>query len=104
MSIFPRWPFAPLFVALAERQLGIQAAQVDSLRDLAAMPPRPLLIIHGRLDHLFPVYHAEAMYQAAPQPKSLWIIEDMGHGDPAQSHTDEYRERVLNFFADAFGE
>lgn len=104
MSVFPRWPFAPLFVALAERQLGIKADQVDSLRDLATMPPHPLLIIHGRLDHLFPVHHAEAMYQAAPQPKSLWIIEDMGHGDPAESHTDEYRARVLDFFATAFGE
>ncbi|GAB4453418.1 MAG: alpha/beta hydrolase [Anaerolineae bacterium] len=104
MSIFPRWPFAPLFVAVAERQLGLNAEMVDSRRDLAVMAPRPLLIIHGRQDHLFPVYHAEEMYRAAPQPKWLWIIEDMGHGDPAQSHTDEYRARVLTFFAGAFGQ
>ncbi len=103
MSVFPRWPFAPLFVAVAERQLGLNAAAVDSRRDLATMPPRPLLIIHGRQDHLFPVHHAEEMYQAAPQPKALWIIEDMGHGNPAESHTEEYRARVLTFFADAFG-
>jgi len=40
---------------------------------------RPILIIHGSLDEQVPPSHAEAIYRAANEPKSLQIIEGADH-------------------------
>lgn len=101
-SIFPKWPFAPLLVALAEYRLGIQGSQVDSVRDLATLSPRPVLIIHGTADRLFPPDHALRMYASAKDPKTLWLIEGLGHANPIPDHEAQYRERVVTFFEKAF--
>lgn len=104
MSLFPKWPFAPIFVSLAEWRLGIKATQVDSARDLATFSPRPILIIHGLEDGLFPSSHAEKMFEAAQEPKELWLIEGLGHANPVSGREAEYQERITDFFAEAFGE
>lgn len=101
-SIFPKWPFAPLLVALAEQRLGMKVSDVDSARDVAAVSPRPVLIIHGTADSLFPPDHALKMYAAAKDPKTLWLIEGLGHSSPITDHEAEYRERVVTFFEEAF--
>ncbi|MCK6629620.1 MAG: alpha/beta fold hydrolase [Anaerolineae bacterium] len=101
-SIFPKWPFAPLLVALAEYRLGIQVSQVDSVRDLATLSPRPVLIIHGTADRLFPPDHALRMYASAKDPKTLWLIEGLGHANPIPDHEAQYREHVVTFFEKAF--
>jgi fermentation-respiration switch protein FrsA (DUF1100 family) len=101
-SIFPKWPFAPLLVALTERRVGLQISQVDSTRDLPAISPRPVLIIHSADDTLFPPRHAQKMYAAAKEPKELWIIEGLGHANPVLHREAEYRARVVTFFEKAF--
>lgn len=103
-SIFPKWPFAPLLVWLSERQLGLEISQVDSARDLATIQPRAVMIIHGTKDRLFPTRHALKMYEAAQEPKELWLIEGLGHANPVPGHEAEYRERVVTFFEKAFAE
>lgn len=104
LAFFPKWPFAPLFVSLAERRLGVQAVQIDSARDLATFKPRPVLIIHGLNDQLFPPAHAERMFASAQEPKELWLIEGLGHANPVLGREADYRERVVGFFEKAFGE
>ncbi len=103
-SIFPKWPFAPLIVTLAEFRTGLEADQVDSARDLAAMPTRPVLIIHSVADPMFPPHHAREMYNAARSPKELWLIEGLGHVNPIYRHEAEYQERVLDFLRSAFAD
>jgi len=53
--------------------------------DVAAgrMAPIPLLIVHGDADALFPVEHALALYEAAGEPKQLWIEPGFGHAENA---------------------
>ena len=104
LAIFPKRPFAPLIVELAERRVGITIDQIDSARDLATLSPRAVLIIHAANDHLFPLEHGYKMYNAAGEPKELWIIEDFGHGDPAIALEEEYRARVVDFFDRAFAQ
>lgn len=101
-SMFPKWPFAPLLVALAERRVGIKINQVDSARDLATIHPRAVMIIHGTEDGLFPLRHALKMYDAAQEPKTLWVIEGFGHGNPAVGREVEFGTRVVTFFENAF--
>jgi len=102
LSIFPKWPFAPLLVRIAERRVGLKIDAVDSARDLATFQSRPVLIIHGTDDRLFPLYHAQKMYAAAQMPKELWIIEGLGHQNPVIGREEEYKERVAGFFQMAF--
>lgn len=102
LSIFPQW-FAPVIVRLAERKVGLNISEVNSARDLATLHSRPVLIIHGSNDPLFPLYHAQKMYEVAQEPKELWIIEGLGHSNPVQGREEEYKERVVTFFETAFG-
>jgi dipeptidyl aminopeptidase/acylaminoacyl peptidase len=102
-SIFPKWPFAPLFKTLVERRVGLEISQIDSTRDLATLQGQAVMIIHGTNDHLFPLHHAQKMYAAAQEPKELWIIESFGHGNPVIDHEEEFTARVIPFFEQAFG-
>jgi fermentation-respiration switch protein FrsA (DUF1100 family) len=99
----PGWPFAPLIVRAAEKELGLTVEQVNSARDLATMWPRPILIIHGSDDDLFPVSHAYKMYEAAQEPKDIWIIEGLKHDYPIK-YKEAYQKRVLGFFEKAFAQ
>lgn len=45
--------------------------------------PIPLLLVHGDKDHYFPVEHPQALYDAAAEPKELWLIEGFGHAEAA---------------------
>lgn len=98
---WPKWPFAPILTKSIEWKLGLAMDQVDSARDLAAMPPRPILIIHGSSDDLFSVEHAYRLYEAAQPPKDLWIIEGLGHAYPREQNG-EYSKRIVKFFDEAF--
>lgn len=101
-SIFPKQPFAPIFITLAEIIVGAKVSDVDSARDLAAIAPRPVLIIHSVDDNLFPLHHAEIMFQAAQEPKKLWTVAGLGHVNPIHGHEAAYRNEILAFFEDAF--
>jgi fermentation-respiration switch protein FrsA (DUF1100 family) len=101
-SFFPKWPFAPLFIGLAERRLGLRVDQVNSAAELAKLGQRPVLIIHGTNDDLFPLHHAEEMYAAVQGPKSLWVIEGMGHQSPVIGNEEAFKAHVLPFFEAAF--
>jgi fermentation-respiration switch protein FrsA (DUF1100 family) len=52
----------------------------------ALIAPTPLLIVHGDQDLFFPVNHAQQLYEAARDPKELWIVPGFGH---AERHADE---------------
>ena len=41
----------------------------------------PLLVIHGDDDLIVPPAHARALFEAAPGPKRLCILENVGHND-----------------------
>ncbi|MBI1879621.1 MAG: alpha/beta fold hydrolase [Chloroflexi bacterium] len=104
-AVLPRWPLAPLVIALAEFRTGIDAERINSLHDLAMMPARPVLVIHSADDDLFPPHYAQEMYDAARGPKELWIIDRAGgHVNPITGHEAEYKERLLKFFEGAFSQ
>lgn len=47
----------------------------------ARIAPIPLLIVHGDQDHFLPVMHAQQLYDAARDPKELWIVPGFGHAE-----------------------
>jgi fermentation-respiration switch protein FrsA (DUF1100 family) len=52
----------------------------------ARISPTPVLIVHGDQDIYFPPDHARQLYDAAREPKELWLIPGFGH---AERHTDD---------------
>jgi fermentation-respiration switch protein FrsA (DUF1100 family) len=45
-----------------------------------------VLIVHGDKDIYFPPDHGQQLYDAAAEPKELWLIPGFGH---AERHTDD---------------
>ena len=47
--------------------------------EIALIAPIPLLIVHGEVDEIVPVHHARVLFDAAREPKELWLVPDVGH-------------------------
>jgi len=47
----------------------------------ALIAPIPLLVVHGDRDGYFPVDHAQQIFDAAHEPKELWIVPGFGHAE-----------------------
>jgi len=45
--------------------------------------PIPLLVVHGDSDPYFPLEHAHQLYDAATEPKELWLEKGFGHAENA---------------------
>ena len=74
--------------------------QYDNLGPIAELQD-PVLLIHGRDDDFIPPDHVVALYAAAPDPKSLWRPDGVGHADVLEVLPDRYRERVESWIAEA---
>jgi pimeloyl-ACP methyl ester carboxylesterase len=62
--------------------------------------PRPLLIVHGTADSYFPVRHADALAEAAPEA-DVWIEPGMGHAEVAT--TADLLDRITEWVLAAYG-
>jgi len=61
-------------------ELAVRFGYADAAARIA---PTPLLIVHGDKDEFFPADHAEQLFEAAHQPKELWIVPGFGHAETA---------------------
>ncbi|HEY7647330.1 MAG TPA: alpha/beta hydrolase, partial [Hyphomicrobiales bacterium] len=41
----------------------------------------PILIMHGTNDRTIPIQFGKALFEAAPEPKKMEVIEGAGHSD-----------------------
>jgi uncharacterized protein len=69
-----------------------------SLRGVRALRA-PLLVIHGDRDEIVPLFHAEALFEAAPVPKRLHVVEGVGHNDLVSRAGDEWAAAIARFTA-----
>jgi pimeloyl-ACP methyl ester carboxylesterase len=51
----------------------------------ARIAPIPFLVVHGDSDPYFPVEHAHQLYEAAREPKELWVVPGFGHAESGSS-------------------
>lgn len=63
----------------------------------ARISPIPLLVVHGDCDPYFPVEHAHQLFEAAVEPKQLWIEKGFGHAENAAP--DELLARTANWLS-----
>ena len=60
---------------------GWKPVPVSPAEAAAKVAPTPFLIVHGDQDEYFPVEHARQLYQAAHDPRELWIVPGFGHAE-----------------------
>lgn len=85
-----QWPLSFLF-----------SDQLSPKPVIHRVSPIPLLIIHGTADEIVPPHHAEELFAAAREPKTLWLVPDAGHTQALQKYGEIYRPRLIAFFEEA---
>ncbi|GER88868.1 alpha/beta hydrolase [Dictyobacter vulcani] len=77
---------------------GYRFNQVEPLRDIARISPRPVMIIHGMKDTIVDPHDAPLLYKAAGEPRELWLVQDVEHCGAYFFDRVEYMRRVNEFF------
>jgi len=77
---------------------GYRSSQVEPLRDIGHIAPRPIMIIHGMKDTVVDQHDATLLYEAAEEPKELWLVPDTEHCGAYFVDRKVYAEKMLNFF------
>jgi dipeptidyl aminopeptidase/acylaminoacyl peptidase len=98
-SKFGKW--GPLSFRTARwvfERAGVDLANVRPIDRIAAIAPRPLLIIAGTEDTDTPVAVTERLFAAAREPKRLWEEEHTGHGNYLDAAPAEFEARMTAFF------
>lgn len=92
------WPLSLLATHVGTRMMGIDPDLVRPIDDIAAISPRPVLIMHGGRDELVPADTGQRLYAAADEPKFLWYAPDAAHVQLSAQYPAEYETRVVSFF------
>jgi fermentation-respiration switch protein FrsA (DUF1100 family) len=99
LPAIPPEPFLVTADRLLQRHAGYRFHDVEPLRDVATIAPRPLLIIHSTGDQVIPYQHAVQLYEAAREPKTLWIVDGVPHCGAYFLDRVGYSRTVAEFFA-----
>ncbi|MBI5885431.1 MAG: alpha/beta fold hydrolase [Deltaproteobacteria bacterium] len=70
------------------------------IRWIGRVSPVPVLIIHGAEDATNMPYHSQRLFEAAGEPKELWMVEGKGHpraleGASEQKRLIEYMDGII---------
>jgi pimeloyl-ACP methyl ester carboxylesterase len=75
---------------------GVDPASVRPIDSVARISPRPILFIAGEGEA--EANRTQAQFEAAGQPKDLWLVPEVGHGGYGNRWPEEYERRVVEFF------
>ncbi|HUI82878.1 MAG TPA: alpha/beta fold hydrolase [Candidatus Binatia bacterium] len=84
---------------------GVWTPNVQPVREIGRIPPRPVLIMHGSADRQIPVGDALLLKQAGGPDVQLWIAPGADHliytedGNGAGALDTGYRTHILDFLA-----
>jgi len=85
-----------LMMRFAQPKLGRRFPSVE--KALKEMQPRPVMFIHGQRDSYIRQDQARMLYELAPSPKYLWIVENARHNQSAVVQPRQYADRTIAFF------
>lgn len=98
----PGLPFTRISDYFLYRMAGYRGSDIEPIRWVSQLAPRPLLVIHGSSDTAIPVAQGIQVYEAAREPKELWIGEGAEHCGTYFLDRAAYCDRVSSFFDRAF--
>src|SRR5437764_16014 len=74
------------------------SSKYDAIKVVDRISPRPIFFIHGDADKTVPVSMSRALYEAAKEPKELWIVPGAAHLECHKRAGDDYVNRIVRFF------
>jgi fermentation-respiration switch protein FrsA (DUF1100 family) len=83
-----KYPYLPVGLLINQR-----FDSIDEIRNLKI----PLLLIHGTWDERVPVEMGKAIYETAPEPKTLLLINGGEHDNSSLVGWMEYRDALTGF-------
>ncbi|MEE3719125.1 alpha/beta fold hydrolase [Tumidithrix elongata RA019] len=102
------WPRASIdwldnwFVDRFLEQTLHMSAPMPVVQALAQRPLHPLLLIAtGQTGNGRELRQVEWFYNVAQQPKQIWELPDVGHGEGLAKYPSAYSQRIVNFFNSA---
>jgi dipeptidyl aminopeptidase/acylaminoacyl peptidase len=81
-----------------ELQLRVTISASSPVDVINRISPHPLLLIYG--EHELPP--GQNLFDAAGEPKELWVVPGAGHGGYSDAAPEEYPRRIVEFFMAAF--
>lgn len=69
-------------------------APLDEIKNIRC----PVLIAHGSMDSLIKVDYARMLFDAAPEPKQLVLVENANHSDVWEVGGEKYAQQLEEFF------
>ena len=88
----------PLAKFLAEIRTGISLDDVSPVNVIARISPRPVYIVHSSADKVAPPDAGQVLYEAAHEPKFLWLEDGVPHQQIFLSNSQRYKKRLIGFF------
>lgn len=102
MYHLPEVPFGWLTAVCLAWTLRTPLRRLNPVGAVGRIAPRPVLLIHGDGDLSIPPAHARALYAAAGEPKTLWIVPGAGHITSVCHVESEYAQRITAVFERGF--
>ncbi len=75
---------------------GLDPELVKPIESIPQISPRPVLLIAGEGEAS--ENYTLAQFEAAGQPKELWIVPEVGHGGYGQRWPEDYEAKIMEFF------
>jgi hypothetical protein len=89
------WSWLPTRLIMSQRYDSIGKIRTVTI---------PVLFVHGTGDRFVPPRFSQALFDAAPGPKRLLLIENGGHNNAMWVGNSQYRAAFSEFFALAKGD
>ena len=99
--VVPQAILRPLVRFFAERETGLNIGDLRPIERIGEISPRPVFIIQGMADSAIPADSAQRLYDAAGEPRRLWIEPGVEHMGVQNARPAEYERRVIEFFTAA---
>jgi len=91
-SFWLSWPFQwPLSYLISD--------EFSTIDFIDRISPIPILIVQGDADPIIPVHHARDLFNAAREPKTLWIVPGGRHIDSFSNLHPDFREKLINYLS-----
>ncbi len=93
----PRAVFLYTIAGVFWARTGVCPWEISPIDDLPKISPREVFLIYG--ENEIASGRGREQYQAAREPKTLWVVPQGAHGQNYTVAPEEYRQRVLDFFS-----
>ena len=74
---------------------GWKARKIRKVQEIS--PQIPILIIHGDMDNLAPLYMAKEIYNSCKSSKEIYIVHGAGHAENYKKDPEGYEKIITTF-------